>query len=57
MDGGVSKYITDALVDCGVLRGDGPEDVAEIHYRQRKKREGEEEETVVEVWEDVKENK
>lgn len=35
-DGTSSKYIVDALVDAGLLAGDGPEVICEVVHRQIK---------------------
>jgi hypothetical protein len=49
-DGACSKYVTDALVDCGVLPDDTPKEVEGIRYEQRKAAKGEAEKTIVEIW-------
>lgn len=47
-DGLCSKYVTDALVDVGILRGDDPQCVKEVSYSQEK---GKEEKTIIEIME------
>jgi len=47
-DGISSKYAIDALVDCGVLSGDGPEIVKEVTHSQIK---SQTEETIISIYE------
>lgn len=44
-----AKAAIDGLVHCGILRDDGPAEVAEVRYRQVKVKNREEEKTVIEI--------
>ena len=50
-DGLWGKYVLDGLVDAGVLQDDRPEIVQRVVHEQTKIEKGEEEETVIEIWE------
>lgn len=48
-DGFCAKWVIDSLIACGVLRGDGPEDIAGVYFTQERIPRSEREQTVLTI--------
>lgn len=51
-DGVSAKAAIDGLVHGGILQDDSPKYVSNVSYSQSKAESGEDEETIIEIWED-----